>query len=147
VTSTETTERPPAPEPPLPTITEENAPFWAGAVEGVLRMQQCGQCAHIRYPIQALCPVCLSAEFAWTDLSGHGTVFSKVVYRQAFHPAYRPRVPYNLAIVQLDEGPRMFSNLREEPDQPLAVGDRVDAVFDRVNDQIYLPRFRRAVAG
>lgn len=137
--TTETTETPPAK--PLPTIDDENRPFWAGTAQGVLRMQKCAACGHIRFPIQALCPVCISPDFAWTDLSGRGTIFAKIVYQRAFHPSYRADVPYNLVIVQLDEGPRMFSNVHEAT-TPSVVGDRVEAVFDQAADEVFIPRFR-----
>jgi uncharacterized protein len=130
------------PAKPLPTIDEQNAPFWEAAKQGRLAMQQCQQCGHIRFPIQPLCPVCISPDFAWTDLSGRGTVFSKIVYQRAFHPAYRGDVPYNLVIIQLEEGPRMFSNVHENPDSTVGVGDFVEVVFDQATDDIFIPRFR-----
>jgi uncharacterized protein len=135
----ETADAPPAK--PLPTIDAENEPFWTGTAEGVLRMQKCLACGHIRFPIQALCPVCISPGFEWQPLSGRGTIFSKIVYRRAFHPSYRDDVPYNLVIVQLDEGPRMFSNVHEG-DTPSVIGDRVEAVFDQASEDVFIPRFR-----
>ncbi|WP_328582026.1 Zn-ribbon domain-containing OB-fold protein [Streptomyces sp. NBC_00370] len=141
----------PAPEPglppkPLPTVDEHNEPFWTGAAHGTLRMQRCLDCGHIRFPIQPLCPRCISGRLEWTDLSGRGEVFSKAVYRRAFHPAYRADVPYNLVIVQLAEGPRMFSNVVGEGHETAAVGDPLQVVFDRVADGIHIPRFRRLPA-
>jgi uncharacterized OB-fold protein len=132
-----------APPHPLPTIDAENEPFWTGAAEGVLRMQRCDSCGHIRFPIQALCPVCISPAFSWSELSGRGTIFAKIVYQRAFHPSYRADVPYNLVIVQLDEGPRMFSNVHEGA-TPSVIGDRVEVVFDQESDDIFVPRFRPA---
>jgi uncharacterized OB-fold protein len=133
------------PEKPLPTIDAENEPFWVGTAQGVLRMQKCDSCGHIRFPIQALCPVCISPAFHWSDLSGRGTIFAKIVYHQAFHPSYRADVPYNLVIVQLDEGPRMFSNVLEAA-SPSVIGDRVEVVFDQASDAIFIPRFRPATS-
>jgi uncharacterized OB-fold protein len=127
---------------PLPTITEENKPFWDAAREGRLSMQQCSSCGHIRFPIQDLCPVCISPDFAWAQLSGNGEVFAKIVYHRAFHPAYRGDVPYNLVMVQLDEGPRMFSNVVGTPNDEFAVGDLLEVVFDQVTDEVTIPRFR-----
>ena len=127
---------------PRPTITEENAPFWAAARGGELRLQECCSCGHVRHPIQALCPRCLSEEFDWALLSGHGSVFAKVVYHRAFHPAYRDDVPYNVVIVQLDEGPRMFSNVIGVDSSEIEVGDPVEVVFDRVDEELAVPRFR-----
>ncbi|HEX3589731.1 MAG TPA: OB-fold domain-containing protein [Pseudonocardiaceae bacterium] len=127
------------PAKPLPTITDENRPFWDGCAAGELRMQECSSCAHVRYPIQPLCPRCLATEFTWRTLSGRGEVFAHAVYHRAFHPAYAADVPYDLVLVQLDEGPRMYSNV---VDGEVRVGDRLAVVFDEVADGIHLPRFR-----
>lgn len=134
------------PAKPLPTIDEENAPFWTAAEQGRLSMQQCVDCGHIRFPIQPLCPRCVSPRLSWTDLSGRGHVFAAIVYHRAFHPAYRPDVPYNLVIVQLEEGPRMYGNVVGEGSDTVAVGDPLDVVFDRVAIRIHIPRFRRTPA-
>jgi uncharacterized OB-fold protein len=133
-----------APAKPLPTITDENRPFWDGCAAGELRMQQCASCEHIRFPIQPLCPRCLGTEFTWRTLSGRGEVFASVVYHRSFHPAYAPDVPYNVVLVQLDEGPRMYSNVVGTPNEQIKVGDALAVVFDEVADGVHLPRFRRA---
>jgi uncharacterized OB-fold protein len=126
---------------PLPTVTDENLPFWEGARTGRLRMQRCSACQHIRFPIQARCPDCLSQDFDWQDLSGTGVVFATITYQRAFHPAYRDDVPYNLAIVQLTEGPRMFSNVVGVDPGEVRVGDAVTVMFDPVSADITVPRF------
>ena len=127
---------------PLPTVDEGNQPFWDGALEGRLRMQRCEACDHIRYPIQPHCPRCLATETTWVDLSGKGEVFAKVVYHRSFHPAFTDDIPYNVVIVQLDEGPRMYSNVVDAPNDEFHVGARVTAVFDRIADDVAIPRFR-----
>ena len=125
---------------PLPTITDENRPFWDGCAAGELRMQQCSSCAHIRYPIQPRCPRCLSRDATWRTLSGRGEVFAIAVYHRAFHPAYAADVPYNVALIQLAEGPRMYSNVTGDG---VRVGDRLTVVFDEIVEGVVLPRFRR----
>jgi uncharacterized OB-fold protein len=132
---------------PLPTVTDENREFWEGARAGRLRMQRCSGCEHIRFPIQSLCPQCLSGDFDWHDLSGDGEVFSTIVYQRAFHPAYRDDVPYNLVMVQLAEGPRMFSNVVGVDPDSVRVGDRLRVVFEAVSDEISVPRFERVQEG
>jgi uncharacterized protein len=135
-----------------PTVTEENRPFWDAARDGRLVMQQCTRCSHIRYPIQALCPNCLHDEYSWMQLSGLGSVFAVVIYHQAFNKAWAGDLPYNVAIIQLDEGPRMFSNVVGGPSSDVAVGDRVAVVFEPFTDDpsesestetLVVPRFRR----
>jgi uncharacterized OB-fold protein len=132
----------PVPSKPLPTITEENRPFWDAAACGELRMQRCLACGHIRHPIQALCPVCLSTELDWQLLSGRGTIFAKVVYHRAFNPAWAADVPYNVVLVQLDEGPRMYGNVLGSANDAFGIGDAVEVVFDPVSEDISVPRFR-----
>lgn len=127
---------------PLPTITDENHPFWEGCRQGKLRMQKCGDCGHIRYPISHVCPKCLSYKFEWTDLSGRGEVFSYVVFYQLYNKAFEQDIPYNVALVQLDEGPRMYSNIVDADNDSVKVGDKVEVAFDPVTPEVTIPRFK-----
>lgn len=133
---------------PLPVLTDENRPFWEACRAGNLALQRCGQCAHFRYPISHCCPRCLSTDFAWTPLSGRGSVFSYVVFHRAYHPGFKDDVPYNVALVQLEEGPRMYSNIVGVPNDQVRIGDAVEVVFEPATPDITIPRFRlRAEAG
>lgn len=127
---------------PLPTLTDENRPFWESCRAGRLSLQRCGGCGHLRYPISVFCPRCLSAEFDWTEISGRGTVFSYVVFHQAYHAGFKGDVPYNVALVQLEEGPRMYSNIVGTPNDQVRIGDAVEVVFDPVTVEVTIPRFR-----
>ena len=127
---------------PLPTITDENREFWEGAKRGKLRMQKCRSCGHIRYPISHACPQCLSYEFGWTDLSGRGEVYSYVVFHQLYNKAFEKDIPYNVALVQLEEGPRIFSNIVGVDNDAVKIGDKVEAAFDPVTPEVTIPRFR-----
>jgi uncharacterized OB-fold protein len=127
---------------PLPTLNDENRPFWESCQAGRLRLQQCGACGHVRYPISRFCPRCLSGEFEWAEMSGRGTVFSYIVFHRAYHPGFKDDVPYNVALVQLEEGPRMFSNIVGASNDAVRVGDPVQVVFDAVTPEVTIPRFR-----
>lgn len=127
---------------PLPTITDENRKFWEGAKRGKICMQRCQDCGHIRYPISHVCPKCLSYNCQWTDLSGRGEVFSYVVFYQVYNAAFKDDVPYNVALVQLEEGPRMYSNIVGVDNDAVKVGDKVEAVFDQVTAEVTIPRFK-----
>ncbi len=127
---------------PLPTITDENREFWDGAKRGKLRMQCCSDCGHIRFPISFVCPECLSYDAKWVDLSGRGEVFSYIVFYQLYNKAFAPDLPYNVALVQLDEGPRIYSNIVGVDNDDVRVGDRIEAVFDAVTPEITIPKFR-----
>jgi uncharacterized OB-fold protein len=129
-------------EPVLPAIDDGNAEFWAGTLEGELRLQRCDGCGHLRYPIASLCPTCTGTGAVWERVRGGGEIFSFVVFRHAYHPAWRDRVPYVVAIVQLDEGPRMISNVVGCEPGEVHVGLRVEVDFEPVAETVALPVFR-----
>lgn len=129
-------------EKPLPRPTEDSTPFWEAAGRGELRMQQCLECGHVRFPPAILCARCLSERSEWVRLSGRGTVFSWIVVHQSQHPAFNADTPYNVAIVELEEGPRLHSNLVECENDSISIGMAVEAVFERVSDDVALVKFR-----
>ncbi len=130
---------------PQPDLEGPSAPFWAGVAEGRLLLQRCSACSELRYPVNAICPHCLDSEHEWDELSGHGEVFSTIVFHQVYNEAFRGEVPYNVSVIQLDEGPRLVSNVVDiEPDR-VAVGDRVKVVFRKIED-FTLPQFVHADA-
>ena len=131
---------------PLPAITDENREFWSGAKHGKLRMQKCLGCGHVRYPISHVCPQCLSYDFAWADLSGRGEVFSYVVFYQVYNKAFEKDIPYNVALVQLEEGPRMYSNIVGVDNDAVKIGDKVEVVFDPVTPDLSIPKFKLRAA-
>jgi uncharacterized OB-fold protein len=127
---------------PLPAVTEDNAPYWDGCREGRLSAQRCGACGHVRWPPSVLCPKCLAEGGDWVTLSGRGTIYSFIVVHRPQHPAFFEDAPYNVAIVELEEGVRTHSSVVECPNDELRVGMQVEVVFDKVNDEVTLPRFR-----
>lgn len=132
---------------PLPELTDLNRPFWEGAREGRLRMQRCDECEHVRYPISEWCPRCLSDRCTWTDLSGRGVVASTIVFHQVYNQAFADDVPYNVSLIQLDEGPRMISNVVGIPPSDVKVGMAVQVTFDPVTDEVTIPRFTPVADG
>lgn len=99
---------------PLPTPAPLTQPFWDGLSAGELRYQRCTACAHAWLPAREECPRCLSDQIAWQASAGRGRLISWVVYHQAFHPAFADRLPYNVAVVELEEGPRLITNVNAE---------------------------------
>ncbi|HEY9358986.1 MAG TPA: OB-fold domain-containing protein, partial [Xanthobacteraceae bacterium] len=87
---------------------------------------------------------CLAAEAQWQPVSGRGKVFSFVVFHRAYHPAWEGKVPYNVALIELDEGPIMLSNVIATDDTKLAVGVPVAVAFERVDDSLSIPVFKPA---
>jgi uncharacterized OB-fold protein len=91
---------------------------------GILRLQRCDECSYLRYPPAGRCPECLSREWTWVDDSGAGSIWSFAVYHRAFTKPFADLLPYNVALVELDSGPRLITNVLDvEPDQ-LHVGAR-----------------------
>lgn len=129
---------------PLPLsgpITEE---FWRAAKNHELHLQQCRDCQeYIFYP-RELCPGCLSSDLNWVKVSGRGKVYSYTVVRQALHPAFKEDVPYILAIIELEEGPHLTSNVVDCEIEDIRVDMPVTAVFDDVTPEITLVKFRPA---
>ncbi len=132
-------------EKPLPVINEDTAPFWEYCHKHELRMQKCRQCGYIRFPASIVCPRCHSLEAEWTRLSGKGRVYSFIVYHQAYHPSYKDELPYAVAIIQLDEGPRMESNVIGCEMEDIKIDMPVEVIFDDVTDEVTLPKFNPAL--
>lgn len=94
-----------------PEIDAINAPYWEALGKGELHFQECPHCGNRWLPARHACPSCLKPEPVWTRASGAGTLKSWVVYHTAYHPAFENHVPYNVALVELDEGPRLLTNI------------------------------------
>ena len=125
----------------LPDVDDPRAaPYWSAARQRRLVMQACDQCGSLRWTPRDTCPECLEPGGTWTEIATGGTIWSFVVYHRAFHPSVEAAVPYNVALVQLDAGPTVVTNV-EAPIEQLEIGKRVHAVFHDVNSQVTLVRF------
>lgn len=128
---------------PLPVPDSETKPFWDGMREGRLMVQRCASTGKYQFPPTTFCPGGLETP-EWVEVSGRGTVFSWIVVR---HPVprdiYADKVPYIVAIVELEEGCRMTGNLLCDPDD-VAADMPVEIAFNPVTDAITLPAFRPA---
>jgi len=126
---------------PVPEIDSINEPHWLGLKSGVLRYQACA-CGHSWLPPRAFCPHCLGADWAWREASGKGKIVSWVVYHTAYHPAFKDKLPYNVAIVELEEGPRLITNILDANDR-LSVDAQVRLEID-TSRETPLAQFRLA---
>jgi hypothetical protein len=129
---------------PLPRVDEESRGYWEGLARHELWVQRCRDCAAVRYPPRALCPTCLSAATDWVRASGRGTVYSFTVTHQNHAPGFRDEVPYVLAFVELEEGPRLMTNIVGCAPDAVRIGMPVVVVFDDVTPEITLVKFRPA---
>lgn len=122
--------------------TADTAPYWRALSEGRLDFQHCRSCGHGWLPGRHQCPACLSSDTAWKPASGKGRIVSWVVYHTAYAPHLAERVPYNVAVVELAEGPRLITNIVDQAD---ASGLSLDAPVELAIETDFgraLPRFR-----
>ncbi len=119
----------------LPEPTEVNAPFWDGLNEGEVRMQHCMACGSYQHPPESFCYACGSTEIEWETVAGGGEVYSFIVVHQPYHVAFRDRLPYVVATVQLDEGPRMLGPIFEVDPASITIGMRVRPRIEAVSDE------------
>jgi uncharacterized protein len=130
-------------ERPLPAITPETRHFWEGTRAGELRLQKCAACNHVYFPPRPFCPQCGSPQVNVFRASGRATLHSYVIHHRPV-PGFIP--PYSIAVVRLDEGPRMMTNIVGVPQTPeaLCLDMPLEVVFEKVNHEISLPLFRPA---
>jgi len=133
----------PPPARPMPAPTPETQHFWDGTAHGELRLQRCRSCSTTYFPPQPFCPACASGDVAVIQASGRGSLYSYVITHLPA-PGFVP--PYVLAVVALDEGPRLLSNIvNVDPDpEALPLDLPLEVVYEVVGD-VTLPLFRPAV--
>lgn len=129
---------------PLPAPDADTAAFWRGLREGKLLLQHCRACGHVQYYQQAMCRACGSEELEHRAASGRGKVHSFSVVHRAPGPAFKADTPYAVLLVELAEGPRMISTFTGGKPEDVTFDMDVELTFDRVSEEITLPRFRRA---
>lgn len=105
----------------VPEIDSINEPYWQGLRNGELLFQECSHCGHRWLPARDICPGCLKNEVSWKSASGQAKLKSWVVYHVAYHPSFADRLPYNVALVELAEGPRLLTNILGK--DPLLIAD------------------------
>lgn len=127
---------------PLPCPTAIEVAFWKGSKNHELRLQKCLGCGNIWYPPSEACPKCLSTTYEWSRMSGRGKIWSWVVFHQRYFPSFAQDIPYNVVVVQLEEGPTMISNLIGIKNEDIKCDMPVEAVFDDVTADVVLVKFR-----
>lgn len=129
---------------PLPSKTDENARYWESAQQHALELQRCGGCGRFRYPSAPFCPNCLSPEAEWQPISGKAAVYSFIIVHQRYDPSFADDLPYNVAIVELDEGPRLVTNIVGCRNEDIRVGMPLTITYEDVTEEFTLPKFRPA---
>jgi uncharacterized OB-fold protein len=132
-------------EMPRPQVEALTRPFWDAAKSGRLVIQHCTDCGTFRHLPHAMCAACQSSAHDWVESAGRGTVFTYTIAAHSVHPATAAAVPYNVVVVKLDDcgGVLVPGNVVDCPPQEIHVGMPVDVAFERVDDEIAIPRFTR----
>jgi uncharacterized OB-fold protein len=127
---------------PMPAISSLNQPYWEGLKQHRFVMPKCNDCGKTWYPPTPFCPECWSRSFSWQQLSGRGRVNSWVVFYQAYFSSFKDDIPYNVAEVELEEGPRLLTNLVEVDNADIRIGMPVEIHFDDITDEVTLAKFK-----
>ncbi|MFP6802430.1 MAG: Zn-ribbon domain-containing OB-fold protein [Pseudomonadales bacterium] len=126
----------------IPASTELTQPYWDAARQGELVMQFCPSCSQSTFPPRAHCPDCGSSDLKWQAVSGRGTIYSYTIAHRPPHPVFADQCPMAIAVVELEEGPRMMSNIVGVALSNVAVGIDVQVAFESIDDSdVMLPVF------
>ena len=123
---------------------QETQPFWDGAAQERLVIQRCGACGLWQYYPRPFCKTCWSEEVSWAEACGRATLYTYSIVRRNDLPPFDGRVPYVAAIVDLEEGPRMISEVVDCPREDVAIGMDLVVTYRDLTDSLKLPVFRPA---
>ena len=128
---------------PLPPITAKSLPFWQATREHKLLLPRCDNCKTVHTYFEPWCSQCGHEGVHWAPLSGRGRIWSNCRFHKHYFPGFDG--PYNVALVELEEGPRIMTNIVGTPNGTLdemPIGMAVEAVFEEVNDTVTLLKFK-----
>jgi uncharacterized OB-fold protein len=128
---------------PAPRLTDDNHGFWDAAREGRLVGQRCEACGRMRHPPRPMCPACHSLDWSFIDLSGEGEVYSYAILHHPQNPAFE--YPVIAALIDLEEGVRVMSNLVEVDPSAITIGMPVSVEFRPTRDDAAVPVFKPRV--
>jgi uncharacterized OB-fold protein len=131
---------------PLPKMDElDTKEFWQATKEKTFKYQQCDSCNTVVWYPRRHCTGCVDGTLQWHTASGKGTVYSFSVVRQSYHPFFRTQVPYAVAWIDLDEGPRVLSNVVgvDDPTTDINIGDQVIVEWEE-HEEVCIPLFKPA---
>jgi uncharacterized OB-fold protein len=141
------------PSRPVPVPDDASRPFFDGARKHVLLLRRCCDCGTfssptggIGTPLRPRCVSCFSANLGWAPASGRGTLYSFALMHQVYDPAFADEVPYNIAVVELDEGVRITTNVVGCANEELRIGMPLEVSFEHVSEEVAIPKFRRSTA-
>ena len=127
---------------PIPVPTRETQPYWDGCKQHELRIQQCTACGHSQFYPRLYCTACMSERVEWVTASGHGTVLSFTIVYRPVTQAFAADVPYVVALITLDEGPQLMSNVVGCAPETVHIGMPVEVTFEDWTEEISVPKFK-----
>ncbi len=130
---------------PYPVPTPDSRPFWNGLAEQKILLKHCRDCECVFHYPRITCPNCLSSDLEWKQASGQGTLYTYTISRRPTHPLFADEVPQFMAVVELEEGPRITSTLLNVPEDKIQIGMALTPVFEHnEKEKITLLRFQPA---
>ncbi len=130
---------------PIPKTTPWSSPFWDGCRRHELLIQRCKNCNKLIFYPKLFCPYCLGTELEWVRSSGRGRVYTYAIIHSYCPTEFMEDIPYIVAVIELEEGVRMMSNIIGCPLDKIKCDMEVEVVFDAVNEEITLPKFKPVV--
>jgi len=126
---------------PLPQPTDLTRPYWQAAARGELLLQHCPDCQRWQFYPRPFCLHCESGAVQWRAASGLGRIYTYTVNHRAPNAFMKQRLPYVVAIVELNEGPRLMANIQGDAALDARIGSRVQVQFEPVSEELALPQF------
>ena len=137
------------PTKPIPIPDEASAPFFDGALQGRLMVLRCRACAtfqsptaYLGVPVRPRCLSCFAAALEWAPSTGHATLYSFALMHQLYDEAFAGEIPYNIAVVETEEGVRITSQVVDCQNDELKIGMALEVTFERISDAVAVPKFR-----
>jgi uncharacterized protein len=127
---------------PVPVPTKETQPYWDGCKQHELRVQQCAACGHHQFYPRLYCTTCMSDRVEWVKTSGRATILSYTIIYRPVTQAFAGNVPYVVAMVTLDEGPQMMTNIVGCEPEKVHIGMPVQVTFEDWTEEISVPKFK-----
>lgn len=127
---------------PLPTIVGETLPYWEACRREELLIQRCDSCAQYQFYPRAICAHCWVGNVQWVKSTGRGTVWTFTVTYQNRSPGFSDEVPYVLALVELEEGIKMFTNIIQCEPRNVYIGMPVEVTFIKATNNVTIPYFK-----
>ena len=130
-----------------PAEADATLAYWDSLADGVLRLQRCSNCGNLQWPVAPICRNCWSEAFDWEDVEPRGRLVTWCTYHRAFSNEFTDDVPYVVALVELDSGPQLITQLVEVDSSHLGIGETVEGVFEQRSNGRTLLNFRQAQDG